>query len=88
MKNPCLFRQMPSQFHESKKMKNISLNLKNKMSALTKQVQGLNENSVKTIQDTVHSVMTSAPSQQTAATIAPSPSKINLSITNICTKYA
>ena len=28
-------------------------------------------NSVKTIQDTVHSVMTSAPSEQTAATTAP-----------------
>ena len=36
------------------------------MSALTKQVEELNENSVK-IQDTVHSVMTTALSQQTAA---------------------
>ena len=40
------------------------------MSALTKQVQELNENSFK-IQDTVHSVMTTAKSQQTAAKTAP-----------------
>ena len=40
------------------------------MSSLTKQVQEVNENSVK-IQDTVHSAMTSAASQQTAATTAP-----------------
>ena len=41
------------------------------MNALTKQVQELNKNSVKTFQDTVRSVMTSAPSQQTAAPTAP-----------------
>ena len=41
------------------------------MSALTEQVQELNENSVETIQDTVHSVMTSSPSQQTVVTTAP-----------------
>ena len=81
----CLFREMLSQFRESKKMNNILLNSKSEMSALTKQVQELNENSVKT-QDTVHSVMTTAPSQQTAATTAPS--KLNLSKTNICTRYA
>ena len=52
-------------------MNNILLNSENEMSALTKQVPELNENSVKTIQDTVHSVMTSAPSQQTASTTAP-----------------
>ena len=52
-------------------MNNILLKTKNEINAFTKQVQELNENSVKTIQDTVHSVMTSAPSQQTAATTAP-----------------
>ena len=41
------------------------------MSALAKQVQEPNENSVETIQVTVLSVMTSAQSQQTAATTAP-----------------
>ena len=67
---PCLFREMLSRFRESKKMNNVLLNSKNEKSALTKQVQELNENSVKTIQDTVHSVVTSAPSQHTAATTA------------------
>ena len=66
----CLFRELLSQFHESKEMNNFLLNSKTEMSALTKQVQELNENSVKT-QDTVHSVMTTAPSQQTASTSAP-----------------
>ena len=65
-----LFREMLSHFRESKKMNNILLNSKTEMSALTKQVQELNGNSVK-IQDTVLSVMTTAPSQQTVATTAP-----------------
>ena len=66
----CLFREMLSRFRESKKMNNILLNSKNEMSALMKEVQELNENSVK-IQDTLPSVMTTAPSQQSAATTAP-----------------
>ena len=55
-------------FRKSKKINNILLNSK---IALKKQVQEPNENSVRTIQGTVHSVMTSAPSQQTADTTAP-----------------
>ena len=72
----CLFQEMLSQFRESKKMNNILLISENEMSALTQQVQELNENSVKTIQDTVHSVMTSAPSQQTASTTSPIQNKL------------
>ena len=45
----CFFREMLSQFRESKKLNNILLNSKNEMSDLTKQVQEPNENSVKTI---------------------------------------
>ena len=52
-------------------MKTILLKSNIEMSALTKQTQELSKFFFKTIQDTVHSVMTSARSQQPAATTAP-----------------
>ena len=57
----CLSREMLSQFRESEKLNVILLYSKKEMSALRKQVRELDENSVE-IQDTVHSVMKTAPS--------------------------